>query len=173
LPMRRLCLTLLCGLVAVPAALAATHATGDGVLEIKAATGTIVLTGIRGTAWGQLDKGKLIVTDPVPGDGAIYVSGARPENVTPGKADGVMIYWGRDIHFRVTGGKYKLTFRGVGADATAVGVDLTAVGVGTVQLIGDAFANDTGKYSIDSGKWNTVPVWPITRQFGVQPVPAP
>ena len=169
--MRRLCLTLICGLVAVPAALAASHATGDGVLEIKAATGTVVLTGVRGTAWGQLDKGKLIVTDPVAGDGSIYVSGAK--DVAPGKADGVTIYWGRDIHFRVTGGKYKLTFRGVGADATAVGVDLTAVGVGTVQLTGDAFADYTGKYAIDSGKWNTVPVWPVTRQFGVQPVPSP
>jgi hypothetical protein len=169
--MRRLCLTLFCGLVAIPAALAASGATGDGVLELKAATGTIVLTGTRGTVWGQMDKGKLVVTDPLPGDGAIYVSGA--ENATPGKSDGVTIYWGRDIHFRVTGGKYKLVFRGLGTDATAVGVDLTAVGVGSAQLIGDAFVNDTGKYAVDSGKWISVPVWPITKQFGVQPVPAP
>jgi hypothetical protein len=168
--MRRLCLTLLCGLVAVPAALAATHATGDGVLEIKAATGTVVVTGSRGTAWGQVDKGRLVVTDPVVGDGTVYVSGGT---VTPGKADGVTIYTGRDLHFRVTGGKYKLAFRGTTADASAVGVDLTAVGVGSVQLTGDAFVDDTGKYAVDSGKWNTVPVWSITKQFGVQPVPAP
>jgi hypothetical protein len=100
--MRWLYLTLLCGLVAVPAAVAATHATGDGVLEIRSATGTVVLTGIRGTAWGQMDKGKLIATDPVPGDGAIYVNGAV--SVTPGKTEGVTVYAGRDIHFRVTGG---------------------------------------------------------------------
>ena len=87
--MRRLCLTLLCGLVAVPAALAASSATGDGVLELKAATGTVVLTGVRGTVWGQMDKGKLVVTDPVAGDGAIYVSGA--ENVTPGRTEGVTV----------------------------------------------------------------------------------
>jgi hypothetical protein len=168
--MRRLCLTLLCGLVAVPAAVAATHATGDGVLEIESATGTIVLTGIRGTAWGQMDRGKLIATDPVAGDGAIYVSGAT---ATPGKTDGVTVYSGRDIHFRVTGGRYKLVFRGPTVDLSAVGVDLTAVGVGSVQLTGDAFASFTGKYAIDSGKWNTVPVWPITKQFGVPPAPAP
>jgi hypothetical protein len=169
--MRRLYLTLLCGLVAVPAAVAATHATGDGVLEIRSATGTVVLTGIRGTAWGQMDKGKLIATDPVPGDGAIYVNGAV--SVTPGKTEGVTVYAGRDIHFRVTGGRYKLVFRGPTVDLSAVGVDLTAVGVGSVQLTGDAFASFTGKYAIDSGKWNTVPVWPITKQFGVQPAPAP
>jgi hypothetical protein len=169
--MRRLCLTLLCGLVAVPAALAASAATGDGVLELKAATGTVVLTGVRGTVWGQMDKGKLVVTDPVAGDGTIYVSGA--ETVTPGKTDGVTIYSGRDIHFRVTGGKYKLVFRGTTADLSAVGIDLTAVGVGSVQMTGDAFADDTGKFALDSGKWNPVPVWAVTKQFGVQPAPAP
>src|SRR5690349_15577960 len=36
MPMRRLCLILLCGLVAVPAAYAAAGATGDGVLELRA-----------------------------------------------------------------------------------------------------------------------------------------
>jgi hypothetical protein len=168
--MRRLCLTLLCGLVAVPVAVAATDATGDGVLELKAATGTVVLTGSRGTAWGQMDKGRLVVTDPLPGDGAVFVSGGT---VTAGKTDGVVVYTGRDIHFRVTGGKYKLAFRGMSSDLSAVGVDLTAVGVGSVQLTGDAFAEDTGKYAIDSGKWTTVPVWQITKPFGVQPAPTP
>lgn len=170
--MRRLCLTLLCGLVAVPAALAAAHATGDGVLELKDATGTITLTGTRGTVWGQLDKGKLVVTDPVAGDGVIYVSGA--ESTRPGVSDNVTVYSGKDIHFRVTGGKYKLVFKGATSDTSAAGVDLTAVGVGVVQLSGDAFADSTGKYAVDnSGKWNTVPVWTTKIPFGVQPPTAP
>jgi hypothetical protein len=161
--MRRLCLTLLCGLVAVPVAVAASDATGDGVLELQAATGTIVLTGSRGIAWGQMDKGKLTVTDPLINDGAVYVSGAT---VTPGKTDGVTVYTGRDIHFRVTGGKYKLSFRGLSADGPAVGVDLTAVGVGSVQLTGDPSATNTGKYAVDnSDKWNSVPVWPTVVKF--------
>jgi hypothetical protein len=168
--MRRLCLTLLCGLVAVPVAVAASHATGDGVLEIQDATGTVVLTGSRGTVWGQMDKGKLVATDPVAGDGSIYVSNATG---TPGKVDGVTVYTGKNIHFRVTGGKYKLSFRGPTPDLSAVGVSLTAVGIGTVQLTGDAFATDTGKYAVDSGKWNTVPVWTISKQFGVQPAQTP
>ena len=128
-------------------------------------------TGTRGTAWGQMDKGKLVVTDPVAGDGAIYVSGAQ--TVTPGKADNVTVYSGRNIHFRVTGGKYKLVFRGASSDPSAVGVDLTAVGVGSLQLTGDAFADATGQYAVDSGKWNTVPVWSAIVKFGVQPAPAP
>jgi hypothetical protein len=169
--MRRLCLTLFCGLVAVPAAVAASHATGDGVLEIQDATGTVVLAGSRGTVWGQMDKGKLIATDPVAGDGSIYVSGA--ETATPGRLDGMTVYCCKNIHFRVTGGRYKLSFRGPTPDLSAVDVSLTAVGIGTVQLTGDAFATDTGKYAVDSGKWNTVPVWTISKQFGVQPAPTP
>jgi hypothetical protein len=163
--MRRLCLTLLCGLVAVPAALGAVGATGDGVLEVSNANGIVVLNGIRGTAWGQLARGSLVVTDTVPGDGLIMVSGA--EKTTPGAADNQTVYSGRYLHFRVTGGKYKLRF-------TGSGIDLTAVGVGSVKFIGDAFAVDTGDYALDnSGKWNPVPVYPTVKSFGVQPAPAP
>ena len=163
--MRRLCLTLLCGLVAIPAALAASHATGDGVLEIRDAAGIVVLNTSRGTVWGQVTNGRLAVTDPVQGDGAVFVSGA--EKITPGISDNVTVYSGKDIHFRVTGGRAKLVFKGSG-------LDLTAVGVGTVTFIGDAFAADQGDFALDSaGKWNPVPVTSTTFRFGVQPAPAP
>ncbi|HEY8646148.1 MAG TPA: hypothetical protein VIL77_09750 [Gaiellaceae bacterium] len=164
--MRRLCLTLLCGLVAVPAALAAAHATGDGVLELSDATGIVVLNGSRGTVWGQMSNGRLAVTDPLVGDGTIRVSGPVGMSVTPGTTDTTTVYRGKNLHFRVTGGKYKLWFKGSG-------IDLTAVGVGSVQFTGDAFADDTGKYSLDSEKWNPVPVNLTTVRFGVQPAPAP
>ena len=81
--MRRLCLTLLCGLVAVPAAVAATHATGDGVLEIDSATGTIVITGIRGTAWGQMGKGKMPAIPGMEGLTGAGVPGAPTRAVAP------------------------------------------------------------------------------------------
>ena len=158
--MRRLCLILLCGLIAVPAALAAVGSTGDGVLELQNVNGVVVVTGSRGTLWGQMDKGKLVVTDPNLNDGQIFVSGAdhtivRDENVT--------VYSGADIHFRVTGGKYRLAFVGSG-------IDLTAVGVGTAQLSGDLLADDPGVFAIDSGKAIPVPYSPAKRfvQFGVQ-----
>jgi hypothetical protein len=162
--MRRLCLTLLCGLVAVPAALGAVHATGDGVLELKDAAGVVVLNTTRGTVWGQVAKGRLVVTDPLSGDGAVYVSGA--EKVSPGVTDNVTVYSGNNLHFRVTGGRARLWFKGSG-------IDLTAVGIGTVQLTGDAFASDQGDFALDSGKWNPVPVTTTTFRFGVQPATAP
>src|SRR5205823_2460760 len=62
--MRRLIVILLSALAVVPAALAAGQATGDGVLELKAAYGTIGigrdLQPARGILWGQMDKGKLV-----------------------------------------------------------------------------------------------------------------
>jgi hypothetical protein len=161
--MRRLCLTLLCGLVAVPAALAASHATGDGVLEIKDGAGIFVLNTTRGTVWGQLGRGTLVVSDPLSGDGSVFVSGAR---VFPGVAENTTRYVGRDIRFRVSGGKARLWFK------SAAGLDLTAVGVGTVQFTGDAF-NDPGLYALDSGKWKPVPVNSTSVGFGVQSAPAP
>jgi hypothetical protein len=161
--MRRLCLTLLCGLVAVPAAVAASHATGDGVLEIKDAAGIIVLNTTRGTVWGQLARGKLVVTDPLSGDGSVFVSNAK---VSPGVAENTTTYTGRDLHFRVTGGKARLWIKSLSA------LDLTAVGVGTVQFTGDAFA-DPGDYALDSGKWKPLPVITTSVGFGVQSAPAP
>jgi hypothetical protein len=163
--MRRLCLTLLCGLVAAPAALAATRATGDGVFELKDAAGTVSLTGTRGTVWGQMDSGKLIVSDPFTGDGGVFVSGA--EVVKTG--DTVTTYSGKDLRFRVTGGKYKLVFKGTVNGLPASGIDLTAVGVGVAQLTGDAFV-DSGDYALDNGKWTPLTVLPHTVRFGVQPV---
>ena len=164
--MRKLCLTLLLGLVVVPTALAASRATtaaGDGVLELRAVNASSAsITGLRGTTWGQLDKGKLIVTDPVLGDGQIYVSGADGKHIVD---DNVTVYWGSDIHFRVVGGKYKLAFK------NASGIDLTAVGVGTAVLVGDITYDDTGDYARDGGKWVPVPYIQRSIPFGVQPVP--
>lgn len=163
--MRRLCLILLCGLVAVPAALAAVSTPGDGVLELSKVNGTVVVTGTRGTLWGQIDKGRLVVSDPIIGDGQVLVSGAETKRA--GVLDGTTVYSGTDIRFRVTGGRYRLSLKGSG-------IDLTAVGVGTAQLAGDLLAETPGNYALDSGKWIPVPYFPASRLvlFGVQPTPA-
>jgi hypothetical protein len=160
LRMRRLYLTLLVCLVAVPAAYAAVRTPGDGVLELRNVAATVVVNGARGTLWGQMDKGKLVVTDPLPGDGQIYVSGW--EQRRPGATDQTWVYSGVDLHFRVTGGKYRLVFKGVG-------IDFTAVGVGSAQLTGDFLADDPGSYAVDGGKWVPVPYALRVVQFGTQP----
>ncbi len=154
--MRPLLLTLLVGLFAVPSALAAPRATGDGVLELKAAYGTVsigtIQTPARGALWGQMDKGKLTVVDPVLGDGAILVTGWETKDVQPLPSGyNAVVYGGKNLHFRVTGGKYKLTFIGAG-------IDLTAVGAGVARLNGDEDVLDAGYYALDGGKWLPMPI---------------
>ena len=162
-PMRRLSFILLSCLIVAPAALAGARATGDGVLELRAVDGTVVVAG-KGVVWGQMDKGKLVVNDLVAGDGDPLVSGW--ERKVPGNCDTCTVYTGKDLHFRVTGGKYKLSFQGVG-------IDFSAVGVGSAQLTGDVTVDDAGDYALDGGKWTAVPWLKRTVTFGGQPVLSP
>lgn len=171
LPMRRLLLTLLCGLLVAPTALAASRASGDGVLELKAVYGNVTIGTVtqpaRGALWGQLDSGTLRVTDPVLGDGQIFVSGYEKRWTPPDTTQNVTVYAGKDIHFRVTGGKYRLAF------SNAQGLDLTAIGSGLAKLDGSDTADDAGYFALDGGKWKPMPtVVPLTVPFGDQPAPA-
>ena len=160
--MRRLCLILLACLVAAPAAYAATRATVDGVLELRAVDGNVTVNGTRGSLWGQMDQGRLVVTDLSPGEGQILVSGYEfmKQSLTD---PNTITYRGSNLHFRVASGKYKLVFKGSS-------IDLTAVGVGTAQLTGDVLSDDPGDYAVDGGKWIPVLFAPRFVQFGVQPV---
>jgi hypothetical protein len=159
----RLPLLLLCGLLLAPAAFAAEHATGDGVLELKGVNATRVsIQGIRGAIWGQVDKGSLRVVDLSPDDNAVpFVSGA--EQVTTSPTDPtVTIYRGTNIHFRFSGGRYGFSIAGSG-------IDVTAVGVGKAWLTG-AGSFDDGDYAIDDDKWQPVPLVKKLVTFGVQPL---
>jgi hypothetical protein len=177
--MRRLLVILLACLVVVPTALAATRAVGDGVLELKAVYGRVAIgkdgQNARGLLWGQMDRGKLVVIDPLVGDGQVYVSGFEKRTVlapvdVPGPT--VIVYSGTNLHFRVTGGRYRLFFDGSG-------IDLTAIGVGVAYLTGDPYALDPGDYAVDSGKWLPVPVpafptsKPLAVPFGTPPAQTP
>jgi hypothetical protein len=150
-------LIMLASLIVVPAALGAARTTGDGVFELKAVNGMAQIGSTalpaRGVLWGQMDSGTMRVVDPVPGDGQILVSGYE-NRVPTTNADGqkVTVYSGRDLHFRVTGGFYKLWFKGTG-------IDLTAVGVGVAYLDGNDNAVDPGYYAVNSGDWVAMPTF--------------
>ncbi len=167
--MRRLYLTLLATLTVLltVVVLPAGGAVGDGVLELKAVYGNVTVTGSRGVLWGQMDRGTLKVVNPIAGDGDVLVSGYETK-FKPVASENTTFYIGNDLHFRVTGGKYKLVFT-KGSD----GIDLTAVGVGVAALTGDPYADDTGHYALDGGKWTAVPLITRSVPFGVQPAQAP
>jgi len=148
--MRRLALILLLALAAVPAAaLAAPSTNGDGAFELRGVNGIVVLAG-KGVVWGQLDKGALRVTNLSPFSGPQpLVSGAERKLTTDDPNS--VVYTGTDIHFRMTGGKYRFRFRGTG-------IDLTAVGTGSADLTGTAdLLGSTGDYALNGGTWTPVP----------------
>lgn len=157
--MRRLLFTLLCGLIAAPAALAYHRASGDGILELKNTDALTTISG-RGALWGQVDSGRIIIVDPNANDGDISVSGAEHMFDPPGDAT---IYWGKNIHFRITGGTYRITFKALAGDTAldpvARGIDLTAVGVGKMTIVGEQDpTDDPGYYALNGGKWRPVPL---------------
>src|SRR3954452_20276554 len=168
--MRRSLVILVCSFVAVPAALANAAATGDGVLELKAVYGKVAigkpLQPARGLLWGQMDSGKLTVQDPVLGDGKILVTGWDTKVFTPASIDDATpaqtTYTGANIHFRVTGGKYRLFFRGSG-------IDLTAIGAGVALINASENAADAGYFAVDSGEWTPAPLFVVKSvPFGTQ-----
>jgi hypothetical protein len=172
--MRRFLVILMCALAAVPAALAGSNASGDGVLELKAVYGKVTIgkeiQPARGLLWGQMDSGKLVVEDPILGDGKILVTGWETKVSTPASTfDGTpaeTTYTGTNIHFRVTGGKYRLIFRGSG-------IDLTAIGAGAAILNASETALDAGYYAFDAGDWTPAPLFTVKSvTFGTQ-TPAP
>ena len=170
--MRRFLVILVCALAVVPAALAGSNAAGDGVLELKAFYGKVTIgkatQPARGLLWGQMDSGKLTVQDPVIGDAKILVTGWDTKDFSPATIDGTpaqTTYTGTNIHFRVTGGKYRLIFRGSG-------VDLTAIGAGTAYLDARETAVDAGYYAVDSGDWLPAPLLVVKPvPFGTQTTP--
>lgn len=173
--MRRFLVILVCSLAAVPAALAGSRASGDGVLELKAVYGKVTIgkavQPARGLLWGQMDKGVLVVEDPILGDGKILVTGWDTKSFTPASTtDGTAaqtMYTGTNIHFRVTGGKYRLIFRGSG-------IDLTAIGAGVALLNASETAVDAGYYAVDSGDWTAAPLFTVKAvPFGTPTAPTP
>jgi hypothetical protein len=158
--MRRLSVTVLLALVVLPtAALAARSTPGDGVFELRAASGTFTFSG-RGVLWGQMDRGVMRVTAVDPASsGQLLVSGADHTRATDDP--NVTVYSGTNLHFKVTGGKYKIRFKGGG-------VDLTAIGVGVADMAGTPLLVDSGDYALDSGKWTPVPLLEKLVAFGSQ-----
>ena len=163
--MRRLFVTLITALLAVPAgALAATAAPGDGTLVVKKASGKITING-RGIIFGRFDTGTLTIVDYNPDDGVDpQVNGA--ETTVPPAVDGSKWkYKGDNVRFRFFGGRYKLVFTG------ASGVDISAVGSGKATLTGagPSFIGDYGTFSADGAKFQPLTLASITATFGTAP----
>jgi hypothetical protein len=146
--MRRLLVTLGVLALAAPAAgLAGREDPGDGTLSLRGGHGTFTVSA-RGAVIGSFAHGKVIVTDPIDGDGTgPIVSGDEWQKDRP---DGITtVYGGTRVRFRLIGGTFRI--RVVGS-----GVTLSVVGRGQVTLNG-AGTDDDGTYSVNGAPYADVP----------------
>jgi hypothetical protein len=157
--LRAFLVAVLIAVVAPTAALASSPPpptpTDDGTLVVKNATNddkrasVVYLNRFNGAIVGQIDQGRLVVTDPDPNDDVVPdVTGAESEHDV---SDRVKIYTGTDIRFRAVGGTFTLKIYGRG-------VDVNAVGQGTVTLASSLFTQKRGQYSIDGAPFAPIPI---------------
>jgi hypothetical protein len=131
----------------LPAAAAATRFdASDGTLSVHEGHGTFVVNA-RGGIIGSFAHGRVVITDPIDGDGTgPIVSG---DDWHKDRTDVTTVYGGTRVRFRLIGGSFKI--RVVGS-----GVNLAVVGRGTVTLDGQG-TDDDGTYSVNGVPYAPVP----------------
>ena len=137
-PMRRsLVLVALLALVLPLAGYAAARA-GEGTLTVKDGRGKVSVQG-KGVLLGRLDRGSIEVVDLSPDDAfdPIVFGDDAPVRLV---GENGLRYAGRNMRFRVIGGKYGIVIRGSG-------IDLSVVANGTSTLEGES--DQPGFYSLD------------------------
>jgi hypothetical protein len=151
--MRRLLVTFGVLVLGLPAAgVAASIGANDGTLSVHAARGTFTINA-RGGVIGSFGRGRVVVTDPVPGDGTgPIVSGDDWSKV---RSDTTTVYGGTKVRFRLIGGTFKIVVIGRG-------VNLSVVGTGRVVLKGEG-TDDDGTYSFNGNDY--LPVTPDPESF--------
>ncbi len=158
--MRRLVLILLASCLLIPGgAVAVQQLPGDGTLVVDNARGLVTVRA-RGGIIGRFDYGRLIMEDPIEGDGSgpIVYGADRIRDLGPKST----LYIGEDVRFRLIGGSYRVTVQ-------AQGMDISAVGRGTVLLDGSGYSEQPGRFSIDGDDYQAMPDTPTRYTLGQGP----
>ena len=129
---------------------------GDGTLVVDNGRGSVVVRA-RGGILGRFDTGRLIVDDPVEGDGTgpVVFGASRVRDLGNGRT----VYSGDNIRFRMIGGLYRV-------QVNAIGIDISAVGRGTVTLDATGFTDFPGRFSLDGGVFQPLPGHATTYSLG-------
>ena len=122
--------------------LAGSRNTGDGTLSVRDGRGKFTINA-RGGVIGSFTRGRVIITDPVEGDGTgPIVSG---EEWSKTRSDTTDVYGGTKVRFRLIGGAFKIQVIGRG-------INLSVVGRGMVTLNGEGTLDD-GTYAVNGGDY--------------------
>jgi hypothetical protein len=129
---------------------ATTRNMSDGTLSIRDGRGKFTINA-RGGVIGSFARGRVIITDPVEGDGTgPIVSG---DDWHHEKSDTTDVYGGTKVRFRLIGGAFKIQVIGRG-------VNLSVVGRGQVTVNGEGTLDD-GSYSVNGADYLPIPSDPF------------
>src|SRR5262245_23523211 len=164
--MRRLLVPLLLLAAALPATAFSGRAPGppDATLAVRDGRGKVTVV-IKGSLIGRFGNGTLKVEDLEPNSGSDpVVRGYRTVKWGRGTAP---TYTGKNVRFRLIGGRFKVTFSGKGLNFSLVGrgkVLLDGIGSTTDGIFYDGF------YSLNGAEEESLPDDPL---WLVLPPPSP
>ncbi len=143
----------LAALVFPTLAVAVVRNTGDGTLSLMDGRGTFTINA-KGGVIGSFAKGRVIITDPIEGDGTGPIVSLSGDDWHKDRGDTVDVYGGTKIRFRLIGGAFKIKVVGRG-------INLSVVGRGQATINGEGTLDD-GSYSVNGSAYLAVPFDPFT-----------
>lgn len=130
-----------------------TKNAGDGTLSLMNGKGTFTVNA-KGGVIGSFMKGRVIITDPIEGDGTGPIVSLSGDDWHRDKSDTTDVYGGTKIRFRLIGGTFKIKVIGRG-------INLSVVGRGQATMNGEGTLDD-GSYSVNGSDYQPVPFDPFT-----------
>ena len=141
--MRRLLVLLAVLALGVSASSAAgPRVPADGTLSVRDMDGRVVIVA-RGAVIGRVGTGALVINDPSDDDGSEPI--VRGAERTRPVSETRTVYSGKQIRFRLIGGRFTVR-------AAGFRIYLSAVGRGSVRLRGD-----WGDFSLNGAEYRLVP----------------
>jgi hypothetical protein len=167
--MRRLLVPLLFIAAAFPALGFADRGAPDGTLAVRDGRGKVQLANVKGSLIGRLGNGSLMIEELAPDEGTEPVVRGY-KTFKWGRNSNVRTYTGKNIRFRLIGGRYRVVFNGKG-------LFFSLVGRGRVQLDGIGSLTDgifyDGFYSLNGSEEESLPDEPTWMLLSPPPPPPP
>ncbi|HEY8192817.1 MAG TPA: hypothetical protein VIF36_02730 [Gaiellaceae bacterium] len=169
--MRRFLVPLLLLVAAFPAVALSDSgaARPDGTLAVRDGRGKVVLE-VKGSVIGRFGNGTLNIQTLEPTAASDPVVRGHEKFKWGRGAAPTYIYSGKNVRFRLIGGRYRVTF-------TGKGLFFSLVGKGRVQLDGNGSVGDgifyDGFYSLNGGEDESLPDEPVWLPLAPTPPPPP
>lgn len=152
--MRRLLVPILLLATAVPAGAFAERAgpAADGTLAVRDGRGKVQMT-IKGSLIGRLGNGSITIEELAPDDDTEPVVRGY-KTFKWGRNNNVRTYTGKNVRFRLIGGRYRVVFNGKGLFFSAVGKGRVTLD-GTGSMAAGVFYD--GFYSLNGSEEESLP----------------